>query len=457
MQIITDVFKEKDLFAETYDWCLRVEFQGRGTLHIHMCAWVRFPENCHNPITGKNSHEGRSGQSSSSPLLQLLEELFHGSVDIQCDNLGEQLLNYVTGYAAKAHDALEWKAREYGKDLGNHKWLMVYRLLTKRAPLVPEMFIDYAQVPLMIHTYQTAQLYAPVPHYVQVVAGERLIDGKKRLPANDHRLFYECFLQRRSQVGPVWASPAISFQEYARLVSYDAASKKVKSRYGGNRGRNSHKHSCAVGVHFSWELLDIYTGQFVAMFIPHDASHQQRNELCAAPRSVPDNTRFMAAALESGVAENGAVRKAIRKHAQEEPDAYGAWAAMDADETIRTDAGRLRHLAFEYLSLRMQADLRLRGRKEASIWTFQSRINAVRLLIDAHAGHLTVDAGGRRYRPRINADDWTLKRPNILPQRTWSPGQAELLELVRAGLTVDDANTMAASDVLDRFWKCSRR
>ena len=29
-----------DFFDEVYDYCIRVEFQGRGTLHIHVVAWA---------------------------------------------------------------------------------------------------------------------------------------------------------------------------------------------------------------------------------------------------------------------------------------------------------------------------------------------------------------------------------------------------------------------------------
>ena len=114
--------------------------------------------------------------------------------------------------------------------------------------------------------------------------------------------------------------------------------------------------------------------------------------LCIAEHDVLENTRFMAAALANGISDNGVVRRANRRDAIEKPDVYGAWTAMDEDEYIREDAGRLRHFVFEYLSHRMIEDLRLRGMTEARIWTFQSRINAVRaysrndLVGDAHGG-----------------------------------------------------------------------
>ena len=181
-------------------------------------------------------------------MVTLLENLFHGHVDAQCGGgLGQALLQYVCGYASKASDSLSWKSKEYGTELYDNKWLLVYRLLCKRSPLCPEMFLDMATVPLMIHSYQTDTLYPPVPHYVTWVDGEYRIDGLKALPDNDHRKFYDCYLKRTSQIGVAWSNVNLSFLEYARLVRYDSESKSVKSRFS-NRGRYCHKAGSAIGA-----------------------------------------------------------------------------------------------------------------------------------------------------------------------------------------------------------------
>ena len=31
---------DNDFFDEVYDYCIRIEYQGRGTLHIHVVAWA---------------------------------------------------------------------------------------------------------------------------------------------------------------------------------------------------------------------------------------------------------------------------------------------------------------------------------------------------------------------------------------------------------------------------------
>ena len=44
VETMKDLLKTKDqtneCFDEVYDYCIRVEFQGRGTLHIHVVAWA---------------------------------------------------------------------------------------------------------------------------------------------------------------------------------------------------------------------------------------------------------------------------------------------------------------------------------------------------------------------------------------------------------------------------------
>ena len=40
METMTELLKTNEFFEEVYDYCIRVEFQGRGTLHIHVIAWA---------------------------------------------------------------------------------------------------------------------------------------------------------------------------------------------------------------------------------------------------------------------------------------------------------------------------------------------------------------------------------------------------------------------------------
>ena len=67
--------------AEIEHYTYRFEFQGRGTLHVHAVAWVKF-----NPGVSIEELSGRSGVGvQTSPLVRLLEEVFDcGAVDVQC-------------------------------------------------------------------------------------------------------------------------------------------------------------------------------------------------------------------------------------------------------------------------------------------------------------------------------------------------------------------------------------
>ena len=212
------------------DYSLRVEFQARGTLHIHLCAWVDYNRSAFDLLSGSNKLSGRSGQSMS-PLLTQLEETFQcRNVDIQADgDLTAGLMQYVTGYTSKASDALQWKAVEYGRNLYEHKWLTTYRLLCKRSPCQPEMFIDFYGYPCMKHTFEHSCIYAVTPWYTLLTDGRYLIDGEKPLPTSSHRCYYEHYLKRTQQIGVPYSSQSISFLEYCRLVRYDHIRKKPMS------------------------------------------------------------------------------------------------------------------------------------------------------------------------------------------------------------------------------------
>ena len=115
-------------------WCMRFEFQKRGTIHVHVICWYR-------ELQGRHPAEltGRTGEKHTSPLVKLLEETFQCSVDAQGGNCSHNLLNYVLGYVAKASDALQFRTKD-GKCTGkgpqeDTRWRQIYRMLSKKAPL----------------------------------------------------------------------------------------------------------------------------------------------------------------------------------------------------------------------------------------------------------------------------------------------------------------------------------
>ena len=122
---------DTSFFATVDDCCIRVEFQGRGTLHVHVCVWASFKkEHDGKALNGKHIMQGTSNSNTVSPLVQKLESMFNASVDVQVDDgTGTALLSYVTGYAAKASDSLQFKSQEYAaKSKQCNKWLCTYRL-----------------------------------------------------------------------------------------------------------------------------------------------------------------------------------------------------------------------------------------------------------------------------------------------------------------------------------------
>ena len=136
----------------------RVEFQRRGTLHVHLCAWVCLVD-C---IPG--IRDTAKGRTLERMLTDALKQLFNDCcIDVQVGMSTEKRLKYVTGYEAKAHDSLTWKSQEWdARPTGNHLWRTCYRLLLKKAPLGPEMACELSGLPLMLRSFNRHFLYVQV-------------------------------------------------------------------------------------------------------------------------------------------------------------------------------------------------------------------------------------------------------------------------------------------------------
>ena len=98
----------KLFFEQVLHYVIRTEFQGRGTVHFHVAAWVI-------PMAGLGPERyiGRTGGQQPSvyegSLLEFLERTFHCSCDVQ---VGSGYLNYVNGYVVKANDALDYRFKD---------------------------------------------------------------------------------------------------------------------------------------------------------------------------------------------------------------------------------------------------------------------------------------------------------------------------------------------------------
>ena len=104
------VFEDGDALATcnitaVLHWCMRFEFQKRGTIHVHVLCWIEM-----SPTYSPESLTGRSNQQHDSLLVRLLEAIFRCSVDVQGGKCSANLFKYVLGYVAKASDALQFRS-----------------------------------------------------------------------------------------------------------------------------------------------------------------------------------------------------------------------------------------------------------------------------------------------------------------------------------------------------------
>ena len=131
---LKEILQPGDWFSHVFHNCMRIEFQGRGTVHIHIALWA---------IAHLGLHlEGRTGDYTSSRFVDYLSALFGGcKVDVQ---LGSGWLNYINGYTSKGSDAMDFRVKEHFKDAdANAAWRQTYRLLSKKAPLLTEVYLAF--------------------------------------------------------------------------------------------------------------------------------------------------------------------------------------------------------------------------------------------------------------------------------------------------------------------------
>ena len=75
--------------------------------------------------------------------------------------VGNGRLNYINGYVAKDHDAVDVGLGEYVQKASTAPWLASFRLLSKGTPCIPEVAIRMASLPEFDRTYSHVLLYPP--------------------------------------------------------------------------------------------------------------------------------------------------------------------------------------------------------------------------------------------------------------------------------------------------------
>ena len=129
-------------FFVVMEYTMKTEYQGRGTPHWHIAAWVV----CFGLLANL---AGRS-KKITSPFVKFLELVFQCDIDVQ---VGNGRLNYIDGYVSKDHDSVDVGLGEYCQKGTTAPWLATYRLLCKSSPCLPEVAIRMAQLPEFDRSY----------------------------------------------------------------------------------------------------------------------------------------------------------------------------------------------------------------------------------------------------------------------------------------------------------------
>eukprot|EP00971_Amphidinium_carterae_P138080 2736483-Amphidinium_carterae.1 len=74
---------------KVHNWCMRFEFQDRGTLHVHVILWADLQSHVD---PAQHSGQTSSSERSSSPFVTFLEDMFFCRVDVQCGDGHHNLL-----------------------------------------------------------------------------------------------------------------------------------------------------------------------------------------------------------------------------------------------------------------------------------------------------------------------------------------------------------------------------
>ena len=162
--LVKNLFADEEQLAKVgiskvNEFSMRFEFQSRGTLHIHVVAWVDY-------LVDPKLLQGKTGGTHDSALVRELEALFASRVDVQSGDSRHCLLRYVTGYVAKASDSLKFKSHEpKGVGCAEHltRWNQIFRLLCKRTLMWQEIALDFAGLPLMRASFTSETLFTPIP------------------------------------------------------------------------------------------------------------------------------------------------------------------------------------------------------------------------------------------------------------------------------------------------------
>ena len=407
-------------FFTVLEWCMKTEYQGRGTVHWHIAAWV-ICRTCLHVLVGRTGVQ-------KSDFVEFLEIVFQATIDVA---VGNGRLNYINGYVSKDHDSVDVGLGEYVQKGNTTPWKAAYRLLSKSTPCIPEVAIRMASHSEFLRSYSHVLLYPPQP--ADLVSGSvnnfsvRMHDAYRsemRQQLEDKGSLRQCFL--------VWH----------RGFRWDASKREVARRLG-NDGR-----TLVVACRYWYELTDGFWGQFSLTQLPHLEAEQllplERAHLecmknfagaiefisrwrwrspgrvaIMEPRGVGPSrvseVPFEVAALPIVVGRGGSVCE-LAPYRQDEP-------VFSDDEAC-----------YRYLTALAEADLTYRGFRDDRLGTFRYKQDAQFLLYQ----RVLVARDGDAHEFELLRQSWdVINRPQYV-HKTWSPEQDKALLRVAAGYSHED-------------------
>ena len=151
-------------FNKVFHYVIRLEYQGRGTIHFHIALWC-MPKFLPSHYVGRTSATVRDrvekNMQLTSPFHAYLDNLFKCRVDVQWV---KGRLNYINGYTTKAHDAMDFSLDSSSTSCEGHdRWLVAYRLLCRRTVCIPEVALWFYEAEPMLRSCRVGKCNAPIP------------------------------------------------------------------------------------------------------------------------------------------------------------------------------------------------------------------------------------------------------------------------------------------------------
>ena len=402
-----------------YESVNKTEYQGRGTPHWHIAAWVL----CFGPLQFLC---GNTGKGILSAFVMFLKSVFHCEIDVQ---VGNGRLNYINGYVSKDHDAVDVGLGEYVQSSSTAPWLATYRLISKSTPCIPEVAIRMASLSEFDRTYSHVLLYPPQPANC-VSLEERKVNFSTRM--------YGIYAEEMRLLTAAGQPIPESFLVWHRTREWDQLKQTCVYRAGG---RDRFGKTLVVACRYWYELSDGFWGQFVITQIPHaNVSDILPKKKCL---DCMQNFFGMLEYLQSWVWAGDGIIKAAGCTFR--VSALPLVCGIDGELLTLGDCIVGQHVfkddsaCFEYLMLIAKRDLQYRGFRDDRVNSFEYKHEANFLL------HQRVLAAKDELEFELYRQSWdVINRPKY-QDRKWSPQQQDVLDNVESATSYDDEEAKSKS------------